>query len=93
MATEPRTTMQNVTEAEMAIVDQQPAIFANKIYVTMLPAGARIVFCEHLVRKPDDLPHPRTAVFLQYADLLTLHDLLARQIGMLNEVPLSERPA
>ena len=53
-----------------------PAVFANKVYVSALPGGAKIAFAEARRVSSKELASPRVAVFLQHADLAALRRLL-----------------
>ena len=59
-----------------ARIGETPAVFANKIYVSPLPGGARITFAETRRVSGEDRSVPRAAVFLQRADLAALRRLL-----------------
>lgn len=56
------------------------AVYANRIFVTINPLGARITFIEHQEGAP---PQFRTAAYLNILDAISLRDLLNRQIGQL----------
>ena len=67
---------QTVSPEEDAPIAATPATFANKVYLTPLPSGAKITFAEtHRIGGKDEVS-PRIAVFLQHADLHALHRLL-----------------
>lgn len=57
-------------------IGETPAVFANKVFVTSLPGGARITFAEARRVSGGDRAEPRVAVFLQHADLAALRNLL-----------------
>ena len=59
-----------------ARIGETPAVFANKIYVTPLPGGAKITFAEARPVSGEDRASLRAAVFLQHADLAVLRRLL-----------------
>ena len=61
---------------EEARIGETAAVFANKIYVSPLPGGARITFAETRHVSGEDRAVPRAAVFLQHADLAALRRLL-----------------
>ena len=51
-----------VSEEELQIAFSGPAVAANKVYVTLNPAGVRITFTEQ--RNPKVVPVFRTAVLV-----------------------------
>ncbi len=57
-------------------IAETAAIFANKLYVTMTPMGAKITFAEMLRSGQRDIVVPRSAVFLQLQDVVALRELL-----------------
>ncbi len=57
-------------------IGETPAVFANKVFVTPMPGGARITFAEARRTSGGDRAAPRVAVFLQHADLAALRNLL-----------------
>ena len=59
-----------------ARIGETPAVFANKIYVSPLPGGARITVAETRRVSGEDRSVPRAAVFLQPVDLAALRRLL-----------------
>ncbi len=61
---------------EEARIAETPAVFANKVYVSPQPGGAKITFAEARRASGEDLASPRVAVFLQHADLAALRQLL-----------------
>ena len=67
---------QPASPEEEARIGETPAIFANKVYVSPLPGGAKITFAEALRVPGKNEASPRVAVFLQHADLAILHRLL-----------------
>lgn len=67
---------QTATTDEDMKVAETTAIFSNKLYVTMMPTGAKITFAETLRSGNSDIVKPRTAVFLQIQDVIGLRDLL-----------------
>ena len=69
-------TPQAVSPEEDARIGATPAIFANKLYITMMAGGAKITFAEAQRVAGGDEVWPRVAVFLQRADLAALHRLL-----------------
>lgn len=69
---------QPVSEEEMRTIFSGPALAANKIYVTVSPAGVRLTFCEQWGKV---VPATfRTAVLMSFPDAIALSDLLARQL-------------
>lgn len=77
-----------VTEPETAIINSGPAIFANKIYATMMPQGLRLTFAE--VNPASPTPSFRAALLLGIQDAAALADLLQRQLSQIEvvETPL-----
>ena len=67
---------QQASQEEEARIGETPAIFANKVYVSPLPGGAKITFAEACRASGEDRASPRVAVFLQHADLAALRRLL-----------------
>ncbi|HEX9808384.1 MAG TPA: hypothetical protein VGC25_02100 [Alphaproteobacteria bacterium] len=70
------TQAEEVTEDELKAAFGGPAIHSNKVYVSLLPMGARLAFMEQLREKVP--PTFRAAVFLNIPDVLALRDLLNR---------------
>jgi hypothetical protein len=59
-----------------------PAVFANRIFVTITPLGVRLTFTE----QQEDAPVVfRTAAYLNILDAFAFKDLLNRQLGKLAE--------
>ncbi len=67
---------QSVSPDEEARVGEIPAVFANKVFVSPLPGGAKITFAEARRASGEHGSSPRMAVFLQHADLVALRRLL-----------------
>ncbi|MDE0459928.1 MAG: hypothetical protein OXI15_21775 [Chromatiales bacterium] len=67
---------QAVSPEEDARIVETPALFANKVYLTPQPGGAKLTFAETRRTDDGDRASPRVAVFLQHADLAALHRLL-----------------
>ena len=65
--------VQPISSQEMKIAQSGAAIFANKFFVIISPAGTRIAFAE---QSPDLLLVFRSAVFLSIADTFALAGLL-----------------
>ena len=65
-----------------------PATFVNKIYLTMVPSGAKITFAERLNPAGTELVRPRVAVFLQHEDLIALHRLLDASVKNIQKVQM-----
>ena len=61
---------------EEARIAETPALFANKVFVSPQPGGAKITFAEARQTTGEDQASPRVAVFLQHADLAALRRLL-----------------
>ncbi len=68
-------------------IAETPAVFANKIYVSPLPGGAKITFAEARRVSGKDRASQRTAVFLQHADLAVLRRLLDWTAGAADTPP------
>ena len=49
---------------EEARIGEVPAVFANKVYVSPMPGGAKITFAEARRTSGEDRASPRVAVFL-----------------------------
>ena len=60
---------QSVSAEEEARIAETPAVFANKVFVSPQPGGAKITFAEARRATGENLASPRVAVFLQHADL------------------------
>ena len=69
-------TPRSASPEEEAGIGEMPAIFANKVYISPLPGGARITFAEAHRASGQERASPRVAVFLQSADLAALRSLL-----------------
>ena len=67
---------QSASAEEEGRIAETPAVFANKVYVSPMPGGAKITFAEARRISGEDRASPRAAVFLQYADLAVLRRLL-----------------
>ena len=67
---------QSASPEEEVRIAETPAVFANKVYVSPMPGGAKITFAEALRGAGEDRTSPRVAVFLQHADLAALRGLL-----------------
>ena len=67
---------QSASPEEEARIAETPAVFANKVYVSPMPGGAKITFAEARRISGEDRVSPRAAVFLQHADLAVLRRLL-----------------
>ena len=67
---------QSASPVEEARIAETPAVFANKVYVSPMPGGAKITFAEARRGSGEDRASPRVAVFLQHADLASLRGLL-----------------
>jgi len=67
---------QSASPEEEARIAETPAVFANKVYVSPMPGGAKITFAEARRIAGEDRASPRAAVFLQHADLAVLRRLL-----------------
>ena len=67
---------QSASAEEEARIGEMPAVFANKVYVSPMPGGAKITFAEARRTAGENRASPRVAVFLQNADLAALRRLL-----------------
>ncbi len=67
---------QSASAEEEARIAETPAVFANKVFISPLPGGAKITFAEARRKPGEDSASPRVAVFLQHADLAALRGLL-----------------
>lgn len=67
---------QSASPEEEARIAETPALFANKVYISPMPGGAKITFAEARRVSDEDRTSPRAAVFLQHADLAVLRRLL-----------------
>lgn len=76
-----------VSDDELRAAFTGPAVNSNKMYLSMMSAGARISFME----QHGDAVSPtfRTAVILSIQDALQLRDLLVRQLGKIEEAIMS----
>jgi len=72
---------QSASPEEEARIAETPAVFANKVYVSPMPGGAKITFAEARRISGEHRASPRAAVFLQHADLAVLRRLLDRMAG------------
>ena len=63
---------QSASAEEEARIAETPAVFANKVFVSPKPGGAKITFAEARRTSGEDVASPRMAVFLQHADLAAL---------------------
>ena len=78
---------QSASAEEEARIAETPAVFANKVFVSPLPGGAKITFAEARRTSGEELTSPRVAVFLQHADLATLRRLLDWTAGAADTPP------
>ena len=78
---------QPASPEEEARIGETPAIFANKVYVSPLPGGAKITFAEALRVPGKNEASPRMAVFLQHADVGVLHRLLDSMVNTAGTPP------
>ena len=60
---------------EMLEAFSGPAVFANKIYLTLIGPNARLAFAE--LTQPEQKPVFRSAVVMTINDLLALQDAIA----------------
>ena len=68
----------SVSQDELKLAFAAPAVFSNKIYVTVNPLGVRLTFCE--LREDVDFLAPRAGVYLPLSDAMALRDLLNAQL-------------
>lgn len=78
---------QSASSEEEARIAETPAIFANKVYVSPMPGGAKITFAETRRTSGEDTASPRVAVFLQQGDLTVLRRLLEWTAGAAETPP------
>lgn len=71
-----RTAPQSASTEEETRIAETPAVFANKVFVSPMPGGAKITFAETRRVSGADRVSPRAAVFLQHTDLAALRRLL-----------------
>ena len=67
---------QSASPDEETRIAETPALFANKVYVSTMPGGAKITFAEARRVSGEDRASPLAAMFLQHADLAVLRRLL-----------------
>ena len=65
---------QSASAEEEALIAETPAVFANKVFVSPQPGGAKSTFAEARRTSSEDLS-PRVAVCLQHADQAALRRL------------------
>ena len=78
---------QSASAEEEARIAETPAVFANKVFVSPQPGGAKITFAEARRASGENPASPRVAVFLQHADLAALRRLLAWTAGAADTPP------
>ena len=78
---------QTASPEEETRIAETPAVFANKVYVSPMPGGAKITFAEARRVSGEDRASPRVAVFLQHADLAVLRSLLDWTAGTADTPP------
>ena len=78
---------QSASAEEEARIAETPAVFANKVFVSPQPGGAKITFAEARRTSGQDPASPRVAVFLQHADLAVLRRLLDWTAGAADAPP------
>ena len=78
---------QSASTEEETRIGETPAIFANKVFVSPFPGGAKITFAEARRTTGKDPASPRVAVFLQHADLAALRRLLDWTAGATEAPP------
>lgn len=73
-----------VSQEELQAAFSGPALNANKVYSSVMPAGIRLSFMEH---HPEEVPPTyRTAVLLSIGDAIALKNLLVRQLAQFEEM-------
>lgn len=72
-----------ISAAESGIAFEGPALLANRFFVHLWPAGARITFAEQGL--PDQPPIFRSAVLLSYQDAIELKNLLQSMLRPVEE--------
>ena len=77
----------SASAAEEARIAETPAVFANKVFVSPQPGGAKITLAEARRTSGEDLASPRVAVFLQHSDLAALRRLLDWTAGAADTPP------
>lgn len=80
----PNDPVQSVSSGEMVTTMTLPAIFVNKLYVSMAGPIAKITFAEHSVEAG---VHARASVAMTINDAVALRDLLG---GMLQNASVVE---
>jgi hypothetical protein len=81
---------ENITpQEEVRLISDVPAPFANKIFLTIFPVGVRITFAKQF--GPEFVPSVRNAVFLQYADAISLRAGLIGHLAELNPVQTEQK--
>lgn len=73
-----KNTFKPVSKDEVKVAFAGQAIYSNKIYVSKVPLGLRIAFCEQ--RDDAGVLEFRSAVFLPVIDAMSLRDLLNKQL-------------
>lgn len=73
----------SVTTEEMSEVVSGPALFANKLFVTMNPYGVRLTFCESYSDHP--VPKFRQAVYMEIHDFKSFLGVLHKVENTLKE--------
>jgi hypothetical protein len=68
-----------LSDAEHQVAFEGPALLANKVYLSITAAGARLAFAEQYGERV--LPQFRTAVVLAYQDALALRDLISKLLA------------
>lgn len=68
-----------------------PALYVNKIYLTLLKTGMRLTFSEEM--DGVEMPAARTAVYLSLEDAVSLHELMSIHIKNIKivEAPKAEK--
>lgn len=78
-----------ITDIDTAVINSGPAVFANKMYSTMTPHGMRLTFAE--LNPASEVPAFRAAIFMGYADMAALADLLQRQLMQMERIEIPKQ--
>jgi hypothetical protein len=88
---EPKTDLPQPTREEMLAAFSGPAVFANKVYLSLVGPNARLAFTE--LTQPDLKPVFRSAVLMTINDLFALQDAIEnlRKLATLVEVKQEDK--
>ena len=76
-------------QEEIGLISEVPSPFINRMFLTTFPVGIRLTFAEQL--GPEHRPSVRSAVFLQYADAMSLRDVLISHLAGIQSVPTEQK--